>query len=63
MTNEEWLKSQDKEVIKDILLHSCKCCYYNYCGYDNSCSADVNESCSDGMTKWLSMEHNGEDEK
>ena len=56
MTNEEWLKSQDKEVIMKI-LHSCKCCYYNYNGYDNSCSADFGESCRDGIAKWLSMEH------
>lgn len=62
MTNEEWLKSQDKETITDILHHSCKCCFYNYSGYYNSCSADVNESCTDGIAKWLSMEHSEGDE-
>lgn len=57
MTNEEWLKSQDKETIADRLRHPCKCCSYNYYGYDSSCGADYGESCADGTTKWLSMEH------
>ena len=55
MTNEEWLKNQDKEILVGMLIHSCKCCYYNY---DNrGCSADLCNPCEDGITKWLSMEH------
>ena len=57
MTNEEWLKNQDKDFLVDMLITAslCKCCYYNY---DNiGCRADIADTCENGIAKWLSMEH------
>ena len=60
MTNEKWLKSQDKETVAEMLIYPCKCCYhYNH---DNACSASPGDSCADGIIKWLSMEHSEGDE-